>query len=110
MLNIIRERLRQGRRTIAYPAGQAPPLPDRFRGLPALDESRCAQRAAPLASQRARLTLSRGTEKAFGWTSVAACFVPIAPTRAPKTLSGLPTTIVWPLPPGRTWCSGAGRS
>lgn len=41
MINIIRERLRQGRRTIAYPAGEAPPLPDRFRGLPVLDESKC---------------------------------------------------------------------
>ncbi len=41
MIKIIRERLRQGRRTIAYPAGDPPPLPDRFRGLPVLDESRC---------------------------------------------------------------------
>ncbi len=42
MISIIRERLRQGRRTIAYPAADPPPLPDRFRGLPVLDESRCA--------------------------------------------------------------------
>ena len=41
MLSIIRERLRQGHRTIAYPAGDTPSLPDRFRGLPVLDESRC---------------------------------------------------------------------
>ena len=41
MLSIIQERLRQGRRTIAYPAGDTPSLPDRFRGLPVLDESRC---------------------------------------------------------------------
>jgi Ni,Fe-hydrogenase III small subunit/ferredoxin len=41
MLSIIHERLRQGRRTIAYPAGDMPSLPDRFRGLPLLDESRC---------------------------------------------------------------------
>ena len=41
MLSIIRERLRQGHRTIAYPAGEPPPLPDRFRGLPVLDESKC---------------------------------------------------------------------
>ena len=41
MLNIIRERMKQGQRTIAYPAGDPPPLPDRFRGLPVLDESRC---------------------------------------------------------------------
>jgi Ni,Fe-hydrogenase III small subunit/Pyruvate/2-oxoacid:ferredoxin oxidoreductase delta subunit len=43
MFHIIRERLRQGRRTIPYPAGDPPSLPDRFRGLPVLDESRCAE-------------------------------------------------------------------
>jgi Ni,Fe-hydrogenase III small subunit/formate hydrogenlyase subunit 6/NADH:ubiquinone oxidoreductase subunit I len=41
MLNIILERFRQGKRTISYPAGDPPPLPDRFRGLPVLDESKC---------------------------------------------------------------------
>jgi Ni,Fe-hydrogenase III small subunit/NAD-dependent dihydropyrimidine dehydrogenase PreA subunit len=41
MINIIRERLRQGCRTIPYPAGDPPPLPDRFRGLPVLDETKC---------------------------------------------------------------------
>jgi Ni,Fe-hydrogenase III small subunit/ferredoxin len=40
MFKIIRERLRQGKRTIAYPAS-APTLPDRFRGLPVLDDSKC---------------------------------------------------------------------
>jgi Ni,Fe-hydrogenase III small subunit/ferredoxin len=40
MLQVSLARLRQGYRTIAYPA--APPaLPDRFRGLPALDPSKC---------------------------------------------------------------------
>ncbi len=41
MFSIIRERVRQGHRTIAYPAAKPPPLPDRFRGLPVLDESKC---------------------------------------------------------------------
>lgn len=41
MISIIRERLRQRMRTIAYPAGEAPALPDRFRGLPVIDESKC---------------------------------------------------------------------
>jgi Ni,Fe-hydrogenase III small subunit/ferredoxin len=40
MLRIIAARLNQGQRTAAYPT--APPeLPDRFRGLPLLDSSRC---------------------------------------------------------------------
>jgi Ni,Fe-hydrogenase III small subunit/ferredoxin len=41
MISIIRERLHQRKRTIAYPAGEPPTLPDRFRGLPVLDESKC---------------------------------------------------------------------
>jgi Ni,Fe-hydrogenase III small subunit/ferredoxin len=40
MLDAVLERLRQGHRTARYPA--APPsLPDRFRGLPAVDPARC---------------------------------------------------------------------
>lgn len=41
MLQVSLERLRQGHRTIAYPA-QAPTLPGRFRGLPVIDSSKCA--------------------------------------------------------------------
>ncbi len=40
MLQVSLARLKQGHRTIAYPA-QVPPLPDRFRGLPIVDVSRC---------------------------------------------------------------------
>jgi Ni,Fe-hydrogenase III small subunit/NAD-dependent dihydropyrimidine dehydrogenase PreA subunit len=40
VLKALRARIHQGRRTIAYPDG-APPLPDRFRGLPQLDATRC---------------------------------------------------------------------
>jgi Ni,Fe-hydrogenase III small subunit/Pyruvate/2-oxoacid:ferredoxin oxidoreductase delta subunit len=40
MLEVTLTRLKQGHRTIAYPA-QVPPLPDRFRGLPVLDASKC---------------------------------------------------------------------
>src|SRR5579871_5783316 len=41
MLNIIRERLSQGRRTMAYPSQPPPPLPERFRGLPVIDSAKC---------------------------------------------------------------------
>jgi Ni,Fe-hydrogenase III small subunit/ferredoxin len=40
MLEIALARLRQGHRTIPYP-GQVPALPDRFRGLPVIDSSKC---------------------------------------------------------------------
>jgi Ni,Fe-hydrogenase III small subunit/ferredoxin len=40
MFQVVRERFRQGHRTVSYPK-DVPPLPDRFRGLPVLDESKC---------------------------------------------------------------------
>src|SRR5579871_4649126 len=40
MLDVLIARLKQGHRTMAYPAG-APALPDRFRGLPIVDSSKC---------------------------------------------------------------------
>ncbi|MGH7144386.1 MAG: hydrogenase [Planctomycetota bacterium] len=41
MLKSLLARLQQGHRTIAWPDGPPPPLPDRFRGSPALDPTRC---------------------------------------------------------------------
>jgi Ni,Fe-hydrogenase III small subunit/ferredoxin len=41
MLRIIRERLHQKYRTMRYPRGDAPALPDRFLGLPVLPEEPC---------------------------------------------------------------------
>jgi Ni,Fe-hydrogenase III small subunit/NAD-dependent dihydropyrimidine dehydrogenase PreA subunit len=40
MIDILKARLRQGMRTIAFPEAE-PALPERFRGAPALDPSRC---------------------------------------------------------------------
>jgi len=41
MLRVALARLKQGRRTITYPAGE-PALPDRYRGLPVIDKSKCS--------------------------------------------------------------------
>lgn len=41
MLKILLERLRQKRRTMAYPDGPPPLLPDRFRGKPEIDTTKC---------------------------------------------------------------------
>lgn len=43
MLKILLGRLQQGHRTIAWPDGPAPALPDRFRGRPVIDRSRCPE-------------------------------------------------------------------
>jgi Ni,Fe-hydrogenase III small subunit/Pyruvate/2-oxoacid:ferredoxin oxidoreductase delta subunit len=42
MLDVLLARLQQGHRTSAYPA-QPPTLPDRFRGLPVIDASKCPE-------------------------------------------------------------------
>jgi Ni,Fe-hydrogenase III small subunit/Pyruvate/2-oxoacid:ferredoxin oxidoreductase delta subunit len=41
MIDVIWARLRQGYRTIDYPDGPAPPLPQRFRGRPIIDTAKC---------------------------------------------------------------------
>jgi len=41
MFNALRARLQQGHRTIAYPKGPAPAMPDRLRGRPAVNSGSC---------------------------------------------------------------------
>ena len=43
MLKILLARLQQGHRTIKYPSGPAPEMPDRFRGRPVIDTSKCPE-------------------------------------------------------------------
>jgi Ni,Fe-hydrogenase III small subunit/ferredoxin len=42
MIRLLRARLRQGHRTVRYPAGPPPELPARFRGHPVVAPGRCA--------------------------------------------------------------------
>ena len=43
MIDLLRARRRQGRRTIAYPDGPPPDLPERFRGHPVIEGARCVE-------------------------------------------------------------------
>lgn len=49
MFNIINERIKQGYRTIPYPAGEMPKLPERYHGLPVIDSSKCPDGCAKCA-------------------------------------------------------------
>jgi Ni,Fe-hydrogenase III small subunit/formate hydrogenlyase subunit 6/NADH:ubiquinone oxidoreductase subunit I len=41
MFRVLAERFSQGYRTAAYPAEPVPPRPERFRGLPVIDQDKC---------------------------------------------------------------------
>lgn len=41
MLKILQQRIQQRYRTISFPAGEMPKLPERYRGLPVIDSSKC---------------------------------------------------------------------
>ncbi|MFH0907793.1 MAG: NADH-quinone oxidoreductase subunit NuoB [bacterium] len=43
MFKLIRARLQQGHRTMKYPGGPPPEMPDRFRGRPVIDAARCPE-------------------------------------------------------------------
>ncbi|MBI1783633.1 NADH-quinone oxidoreductase subunit NuoB [Candidatus Sumerlaeota bacterium] len=43
MIKILLARMQQGHRTMKYPDGPPPELPDRFRGLPAINNSKCPE-------------------------------------------------------------------
>jgi len=63
MIDIIKMRLSQGRRTIGFPK-TAPVLPDRFRGLPRLDSSKCGKDCADCVETCPvdAITLANGSE------------------------------------------------
>jgi Ni,Fe-hydrogenase III small subunit/ferredoxin len=42
MIDILRARLQQGHRTMAFPGGEPPELPEHFRGKPVVDAEKCA--------------------------------------------------------------------
>jgi Ni,Fe-hydrogenase III small subunit len=50
VLDLIRNRLRQGMRTLAFPRAPAPEFPERFRGRPTRDPARCPDDCRPCAS------------------------------------------------------------
>jgi Ni,Fe-hydrogenase III small subunit len=51
MLDLLRRRLAEGSRTAAFPPASAAPLPERFRGRPVVDASRCGTQCAECAAR-----------------------------------------------------------
>ena len=43
MIKILLARLHQGHRTMVWPKGPVPPMPDRYRGRPIIDAAKCPQ-------------------------------------------------------------------
>ena len=67
MLQILRTRLRQGRRTMKFPL-EVPPLPERFRGRPELDAAKCSDgcRACAEACPTQAISLDGGLKLDLG--------------------------------------------
>lgn len=68
MIKILLARLQQRHRTMAFPAGPAPELPDRFRGRPTIDATRCADgcRACAEACPTGAVTVHAGPHLDLG--------------------------------------------
>jgi Ni,Fe-hydrogenase III small subunit/ferredoxin len=68
MLKVILARVQQGNRTMKFPAGAPPPMPDRFRGRPEIDASACPALcdACAKACPTGALTRDKGTSVDLG--------------------------------------------
>jgi Ni,Fe-hydrogenase III small subunit/Pyruvate/2-oxoacid:ferredoxin oxidoreductase delta subunit len=93
MLKVILARFQQKYRTMKYPAGEAPPLPDRFRGRPEIAAGACAAKceacalACPTRAIEARApAVSAATAAGAGPAAGAA-----TPARAAGTVAGAAT-------------------
>ena len=77
MFKVLNERHRQGYRTISWPDGDPPKLPERFRGLPVIDAAKCPDGCREVCRRPARPTRSRSTARlSLIWD--AACSAPTA--------------------------------
>jgi Ni,Fe-hydrogenase III small subunit/NAD-dependent dihydropyrimidine dehydrogenase PreA subunit len=68
MIREIFARIQQGHRTMRYPAAAPPPLPERFRGRPVIDSSRCPDgcRACAEACPTAAISITGGARIDLG--------------------------------------------
>lgn len=62
MLDLIRNRLRQGMRTLPYPRGPLPELPERFRGRAVRDPARCPDACSECRAHAPSAFLVEGTD------------------------------------------------
>jgi len=66
MLKVILARMRQGHRTMKFPASAPPPMSDRFRGRPQIEASKCVAGCEACAEACPTGALTRGDGPALG--------------------------------------------
>ncbi len=88
MLDLLRRRLADGSRTIPFPPEAGSALPERFRGRPALDASRCGERCAECAARSPSGAIQVGQD-GNARLDVGACLF------APEDATACPHGAVW---------------
>src|SRR5574341_1482707 len=83
MLDLLRRRLVEGSRGVACPRGGGAALPERFRGRPALEGSRCGDRCAECAARSPSVTIQVGPDGRARLDVGACLFAPEDATACP---------------------------
>ena len=106
MLDVLRARLQQRHRTMRYPDGPPPALPDRFRGRPVIDAPRCA---AGLPAVRGGLPDRRACAPSADGAAPRPGPLPLLRATARRPARPGPSRFTRRLPPGRRAPRGPGR-
>jgi Ni,Fe-hydrogenase III small subunit/Pyruvate/2-oxoacid:ferredoxin oxidoreductase delta subunit len=73
MIKTMLARMRQGHRTMRYPAGKPPPMPDRFRGRPIINSGACPEGCRACADSCPTGAIARAGAEAGARIDLGAC-------------------------------------
>ena len=100
MLKIVRERWRQGHRTGKFPR-EAPVLPERFRGLPRIEASRCPEGCRECVAACPYGAVAVGEEGTRSRHGALPLLRRMRRGLSPRARSPFPATTGWPPGPGK---------
>lgn len=84
LLDVLISRLKQGHQTMKYPKGPAPALPERFAGMPAIDQKKCRECSLPSCLENCPTRALTKTEKGLQLDMGACLFCADCQTHCPQ--------------------------